>query len=435
MPRASVGVGLIGLGVVGGQVAKVLTERAEKLSEEVGAPLVLQKIKVLPSDLVRPIASELPSRLFTTSEDDFFNDSSINIVVEAVGGEHPALEYQKRALASGRYVATSNKEVISKHGIELLALAQEHGVSINYEASVGGGIPLIAPFKYDLVANEITAIYAIINGTTNYILTRMAREGIDFDSALKVAQNLGYAEANPVNDIEGIDAAYKLSILATLGFKAHIRPEDIHHEGISRLRSRDFRYASELGLTIKLLAIAKQANGSVEARVHPVLIPADSFLAKVDGVYNAVLVQGDLVGDVIFFGEGAGARPTSSAVVSDVVEIARKIATGNRSTYQWKLDPRKRVRPVSEISTRYYVRLTAKDQPKVLAQISSIFGEKLISIASVIQKETDNTAQTAEIVIMTHPAREKAMQMALADLSKLDVIGEISNFIRVENVH
>lgn len=434
MPRQSIGVGLMGLGVVGGQVARVLTERAARLSDEVGASLVVRKVKVLPPDLERPAARELPRRLFTTSEDDFFNDGSIDIIVEAIGGEHPAYEYQRRAILGGRYVVTSNKEVIAKHGIELFNLAQERGVSVSYEGSVGGGIPLIAPFKYDLVANELSGIYAIINGTTNYILTRMAREGMDFAAALKVAQQLGYAEANPENDIEGIDATYKLAILATLGFKAQVRPEDVHREGISRMRPQDFRYARELGLTIKLLAIAKQADGLVEARVHPVLIPAGSFLANVDGVYNAILVQGDLVGNVIFFGEGAGAKPTASAVVSDIVDVARKIATGNRSTYRWKLDPGKKIRPIAEIETRYYIRLTVNDRPNVLAQISKVFGDNLISIASVIQKETNDTAQTAEIVIMTHSAREKAMQQALGELSRLSVVSEISNFIRVEDV-
>ncbi len=434
MAEKNIGVGLLGLGVVAGQVAKVLIGKQAKLSTEAGANLVLRKIKCLPQDLDRPVAKELPKELLTTDEEEFFNDKSIDIVVEAIGGEHPAFEYHKRALSSGRHIVTSNKEVIAKHGIELLTLAQKNNVSVNYEASVGGGIPLIAPFKYDLVANELQGIYAIINGTTNYILTRMGREGLDFASVLKNAQELGYAEANPVNDIEGIDATYKLAILATLGFKARVRPEDIHHEGISRIRSQDFKYAHELGLTIKLLAIAKQNNGTVETRVHPVLIPADSFLGKVDGVYNAILVQGDLVGNVIFFGQGAGAKPTSSAVVSDIVDVARKMASGNKSTYQWKLNPAIKLKPIADIQTRYYIRLTVNDQPKVLSQISQVFGDNGISISSVIQKETDDTARTTEIVIMTHSAREKAMQQTLTELSQLDVVGEISNFIRVEDI-
>ena len=334
----------------------------------------------------------------------------------------------------GKHVVTSNKEVIAKHGTELLALAQQHGVGLQYEASVGGGIPLIAPFKHDLVANKIIGIYAIINGTTNYILTRMAREGMDFASALKLAQELGYAEANPENDIEGIDANYKLAILASLAFQTEVRPEDIYREGISRLTSRDFRYARELGFAIKLLAIAKQSDDAIEARVHPVFIPEDSFLAKVDGVYNAVLVEADLAGKVLFFGEGAGAKPTSSAVIADVVSSARKIVLGVGSKSQLRKESGKSIKPMAEIKTRYYVRMSIADSPGVLAQIAKVFGDNKISIYSAIQRETDSVTQTAEIVIMTHPALEKAMQQALSELARLEVVREISNFIRVENI-
>ncbi len=434
MKKRSVGIGLIGLGVVGGQVTRVLTGKAEMLAEKVGYPLTLRKIKVLPQDLSRPLARELPRELFTTDENEFFNEPGIDIIVEAIGGENPAFEYLKRALSTGRHVVTSNKEVIAKHGAELMAIAQQHEVGLEYEASVGGGIPLIAPFKRDLVANELSGIYAIINGTTNYILTRMATEAIDFASALKQAQQLGYAEANPENDIEGIDATYKLAILASLGFQTQVRPEDIHHEGISRLGSRDFRYARELGLAIKLLAIAKQSDNLIEVRVHPVLIPEDTFLAKVSGVYNAVLVEGDLVGKVLFFGEGAGALPTSSAVIADIVSSAEKVVHGVGTKYRWQLKPGKTIKPMAEIVTRYYLRMQVADQPGVLAQIATVFGQNSISIASVIQQESDSRTQTAEIVIMTHPAQEKAMQQALRELSQLAVVSEINNFIRVESV-
>lgn len=434
MERRSVGIGLIGLGTVGGQVARVLTDKAEILSEQIGCPLVLRKIKVIPVDLDRPQAREMPSQLFTTDADEFFAEPEIDIVIEAIGGENPALEYLKRAISSGKYVVTPNKEVIAKHGTELLALAQKHGVSVGYEASVGGGIPLINPFKHDLVANKINAIYAIINGTTNYILTRMAREGMDFSAVLKLAQELGYAEANPENDVEGIDAAYKLAILASLAFQTQIRPEDIYREGISRLDSRDFRYAQELGLAIKLLAIAKQTDRSIEVRVHPVLIPEESFLAKVDGVYNAILVEGDLVGKVIFFGKGAGALPTSSAVVADIVSAARDIILGVSHQARWKLDSGKTIKPMSEIETRFYFRINVADAAGVLAQIAKVLGDHLISISSVIQQETDSLAQTAELVIMTHPAKEKAVQAALSELEHMDVVKEINNFIRVEEI-
>jgi homoserine dehydrogenase len=432
--KKNIGIGLMGLGVVAGQVARVLTEKADELAQKVGCPLVLKKVKVLLPDLKRPQAKKMPSRLFTTDDEAFFNEPGIDIVVEAIGGENPATEYIKRALAGGKHVVTSNKEVIAKHGIELLALAHQHGVGLQYEASVGGGIPLVAPFKHDLVANNITGIFAIINGTTNYILTMMAREGMDFKAALKQAQKLGYAEANPENDIEGIDAHYKLAILASLAFQTQVRPQDIYREGISRLNRRDFRYARDLGFAIKLLAIAKRSDDAIEARVHPVFIPADSFLAKVDGVYNAVHVEGDLVGEVLFIGEGAGAKPTSSAVVADIVSSARKIVLGVGSISTWKAVSGRSIKPIEEIETQYYIRLSAADKPGVLAQIARVFGDNAISIASAIQPESDEKTQTAEIVIMTHPAREKAMQAALRKLAKLEVVKEIANFIRVEAI-
>ena len=432
MKKKSIGVGLMGLGVVGGGVARVLTSKAGVLAEQVGCPLVLKRVKVLAADLARPLAKEMGLELFTTDADEFFNEPDIDIVVEAMGGETPALDYLKRAISGGKHVVTSNKEVIAKRGAELFALAQQHGVGIHYEASAGGGIPLISPFQHDLVANRISGIYAIINGTTNYILTRMAKDGMDFPSALKKAQKLGYAEADPKNDIEGIDATYKLAILASLAFHHQISPKDIHCEGISRMDSRDFKYAGELGYAIKLLAIGKQGDNLIEVRVHPVFIPEESLLAKVDGVYNAILVEGDLVGRVLFYGEGAGALPTSSAVVADVVSAAQDILCGVGSRARWRLEPGKKIKPMAELETRYYLRLNVTDQPGVLAQVAKVLGEHQISISSVIQKAADSVAQTAEIVIMTHPAKEAAMQQALGELEHLPVVKAISNFIRVE---
>jgi homoserine dehydrogenase len=422
----------MGLGVVGGGVARVLTGKAEVLAEQVGCPLVLKRVKVLEADLAKPLSKELGLKLFTTDADEFFAEPGVDIVVEAIGGEIPAVDYLKRAITGGKHVVTSNKEVIAKRGVELFALAQQHGVGVHYEASVGGGIPLISPFQHDLVANNISGIYAIINGTTNYILSRMAKEGVDFPSALKKAQELGYAEADPRNDIDGIDATYKLAILASLAFHYQISPQDIHCEGISRMDSRDFKYAQELGYAIKLLAIGKQGDNLIEVRVHPVFIPEESLLAKVDGVYNGILVEGDLVGKVLFYGEGAGALPTSSAVVADVVSAARDIVTGAGSRARWRLEGGKSIKPMAELETRYYLRLNVADQPGVLAQVAKVLGEHKISISSVIQKAADSLAQTAEIVIMTHPAKEAAVQEALRKLVHLPVVKAINNFIRVE---
>ncbi len=432
MGKKSIGVGLMGLGVVGGQVAIVLLGRVESLAEQAGCPVILRRIKVLKQDLSRPQAREMDSRLFTTDDDEFFTTPEVDIIIEAIGGEEPALMYVKRALSDGKHVVTANKEVIAKYRTELATLAWENNVSLSYEAAVGGGIPLIAPFQRDLVANEIKGIYAIINGTTNYILTKMSREGIDFASALSQAQKFGYAEADPKNDIEGIDPTYKLAILASLAFQCQIRPDDIFCEGITRLSSRDFRYAKELGFAIKLLAIAKQSNNSIEVRVHPVCLPEDDFLAKVDGVYNAVLVEGDLIGRVTFIGEGAGALPTSSAVVADVVRVARGIILG--AGYRTVPKPwlKKIIKPMPEIVTRYFIRMNIADCAGVLAQIAKILGDNNISIASAIQKESDELTQTAEIVIMTYPAKEKGIRHALEELDHLDVVKEIGNFIRVE---
>jgi homoserine dehydrogenase len=432
MAKKSIGIGLMGLGVIAGQVARVLSDRAEVLAERVGCPLVLRKIKVLPQDLTRPQAKEIAKELFTTDTDEFFAEPEVDIVVEAIGGESPALEYLTRALSDGKQAVTANKEVIAKHGAKLLDLAERQGVGLRYEASVGGGIPLISRFQYDLVANRIGGIYAIINGTTNYILTRMAREGVDFSSALARAQELGYAEPNPENDVEGIDATYKIAILASLAFHTEVKPEDIYREGISRLSSRDFQYARELGFAIKLLAIAKDNNQEIEVRVHPVFIPEDSLLAKVDGVYNAVLVEGDLVDKVLFFGQGAGPLPTSSAVIADIVAAAQEVRLGVASRGGWRLEAGRVIKPMSEVETRYYLRLDIADRPGVLAQIAKVLGDHQISISSAIQKLADPIAGTAEIVIITHNAQEKNMQSALSELGHLPVLKEINSFVRVE---
>ena len=428
--RKSIGIGLMGLGVVGGGVAKALLGKDKAIAEEIGCPLTVRKVLV--RNLSKPRSVEVDPHILTVDPQGILADPEIDIVIEVIGGEHPALEYIKQALLNGRYVVTANKEVIAKHGSQLLEIAQERGVDILYEASVGGGIPLLLPLKQGLLANEISAIYAIINGTTNYILTRMSTEGMSFPAALKQAQELGYAEADATNDIEGIDAAYKLAILATVAFHTVVCPEDVYFQGIARLSEHDFRYAKELGYEIKLLAIAKKGDGSIEVRVHPAFIPDDFLLAKVGGVYNAVQIEGDLVGKVLFYGEGAGALPTSSAIVADVIAMARSISSGRKNSAQLRFPRPKAIKPISDLETRYYLRMSVADRPGVLAQIAKVLGDRSISISSVIQKEADVATQTAEIVIMTHPAREQFMQQALKEVEKLPVVKEICNFIRVE---
>jgi homoserine dehydrogenase len=424
---APVRVALLGAGTVGAEVARVLLEKRDVYSRRLGRPLAVAGILVRDSNKAR---KGIDPALLTTDAGSLLEDPSVDIVVELLGVEQPAVDYISAALRHGKHVVTANKEIMAKHGPQLLGLAREHNVDLLYEASVGGGIPIIAPLKRDLLANEVIAVSAIINGTTNYILTAMSREGADFADALRRAQELGYAEPDPANDIEGEDARYKLAILASLAFRAPVRGEDIYREGITRLTARDFRYAAELGYAIKLLALARRIDGGVQARVHPVLLPAEAPLAKVDGVLNAIQVEGDLIGRVNFQGPGAG-FPTTSAVIADVLDAAQSVIGGRRASYAGEESPAPLI-AMSELVTRYYIRLTVVDQPGVLAQIATKLGDAQISIASVIQKEADPASKTAELVIMTHEAREASMQEALRAVAALPVVTEIGNFIRVE---
>jgi homoserine dehydrogenase len=422
-----VNVALLGAGTVGAEVGRVLIEKREAYSRVLGRPLQVVGVAVRDKKKAR---KGIDPALLTTDAEKLLDDPEIDIIVELLGVEQPAVEWMSRALRNGKYVVTANKEVMAKHGASLLALARENGVDLLYEASVGGGIPIIAPLKRDLLSNDVSAISAIINGTTNYILTAMSREGADFADALKRAQELGYAEPDPANDIEGEDARYKLAILASLAFRAAVQRDDIYREGITKLTAKDFRYAAELGYAIKLLALAHRIDGGVQARVHPVLLPADAPLAKVDGVLNAVQVEGDLIGRVNFQGPGAG-FPTTSAVIADVLDAAQSVVGGRRASYASEEAPA-RIVPMSDLVTRYYIRLTVIDQPGVLAQIATRLGDARISIASVIQKEADAASNTAELVIMTHEAREASVQEALKAVQNLPDVQEIGNFIRVE---
>ncbi|MFQ5860091.1 MAG: homoserine dehydrogenase [Dehalococcoidia bacterium] len=426
-----IAIGLMGLGVVGTGAAQALLQKAEPLAQQAGCPLSLKRILV--RDLQKPRSSPVPQSLLTTNPEDLLSDPDISILVEVMGGEHPALDFIQKALEGGKSVVTANKEVMAKHGPELLALAEARQVGLLFEASVGGGIPIIGPLTKSLLANEIRSMHTIINGTTNYILTRMDKDGLDFGQALREAQERGYAEPDPSDDVEGVDAAYKLAVLATLAFHTPVRFQDVYHEGISRLRLRDFLYARELGCTIKLLAIARRNGNALEVRVHPALVPQGHLLAKVDGAYNAIEVEGDLVGRVVFHGLGAGAAPTSSAVVGDILELARRIAAGQGfAAPSLNLKSSLALRPMSEVQTQYYLRFSALDRPGVLAQIGRTLGDLDISIASVIQKDTDPKAGTAELMLLTHPSREAAVQEALSQLAKLPVVKELSSVVRVE---
>ena len=428
---AEVGVGLMGLGVVGGGVAATLLDPAQHVSRKVGCSVSLKRVLVRDLDKERPVL--VPRDILTTDPAVVLNDPNIHVVVEVIGGEEPASSYIKESLSRGKSVVTANKEVMAKEGQDLLSLAASRSVSLLFEASVGGGIPIVGPLMKDLLANDILSIHAIINGTTNYMLTRMSRDGMDFDDALKEAQDLGFAEADPTNDVEGIDAGYKLAVLASLAFHTRVRAEDVYREGISGLRARDFRYARELGYAIKLLAIARREGRQVQARVHPCFVPQDHMLAKVDGVFNAVEVDGHLTGKILFHGRGAGREPTTSAVVGDLVDVARKLTSGSGPVPFIPPGDSLTVAPMSELVSRYYMRLGVADRPGVLAQIGKVLGDLDVSIASVIQKDSNPGSQTAELVVTTHPAREEAVQESLRRMRGLEVVRKVDNLVRVED--
>ncbi|MHB8618745.1 MAG: homoserine dehydrogenase [Chloroflexota bacterium] len=428
---AEISIGLLGLGTVGSGVAEILTRKRQDVEREIGLPVRLRRVLV--RDLAKRRGFGLEPTLLTTDPAEILENPAINMIIEVMGGEEPAGEYLRRAFAAGKHVISANKELVAKRGRDLLGLAAQSNVDFHYEASVGGGIPLIAPFKQDLAANRLTTVKAIINGTTNYILTRMAEGEVEFQEALREAQDLGYAEPDPANDVEGVDAVYKLAILSTLAFHASVLPDQIYREGISGLTARDFRYARDLGYTIKLLALAADDDGQIEARVHPALISRQALLARVDGVYNAVQVEGDLVGKVMFSGRGAGALPTASAIIADVIDVAQDWQREfGFITPVIRYDESKRVKPMSDIYTRFYLRLEVRDEPGVLAQITRVLGGEAISIASIIQKEVNEQARSAEIVIVTHRAMEGSVARALRALRGLEVVSDVGSVIRIE---
>ena len=430
-----INVGLMGLGVVGTGVAAKLLGSSSSLAEVTGRKIHLKKVLV--RDLSRTRDIQLPADVLTTNAKDILADPDIHILVEVMGGTDPAESYLRQGLSSGKHVVTANKEVMAKSGFELMALARDNGVNLLFEASVGGGIPIVGCMMNELAANDIRSIRSIINGTTNYILTRMAHERTSFQQALLEAQELGYAEADPTNDVEGIDAAYKLIILASLGYRQSFQPADVYCEGISKLEPQDFRYADELGYAIKFLAIANLDDAAVQLRVYPAFVSAEHMLAKVDGVYNAVEVDGSLCGPVLFHGMGAGREPTTSAVIGDLIEVVRKTGNLTQSGYvqaivDAKNGPLLKVRPIGDLQVRYYIRLEVADTPGVLAQIAQVLGDGQISIAVVLQRDTNPETQIAEIVITTHPAQEASVREALEALAVLPQVNRVSNTIRIE---
>ena len=437
--NSEVGIGLLGLGVVGSRLAKFILDGDSSSGALRNEPINLKSVLV--RDPTKDRNLNLPPGIITTNPDDVILNPGTSIIVELIGGEYPALEYIRKAIIAGKHVVTANKEVIAKHGPELSALATNHGVALRFEASVGGGIPIISPMVNDLQANKIDSIRAIINGTTNFILSKMSTENLDFNTALDQAQHLGLAEPDPTSDVEGIDAAYKLTILASLAFNAHINSADIFREGITHITAKDFRYAHELNYEIKLLAIGKlDKDHTLQVRVHPVFLPLGSPLSKIEGSSNAIEIQGDLVNPVIFSGPGAGATPTISSILSDtasLVSLIRRQAQSQsiKEIYlknQFNDNEEISISPMPELETCYYMRLNVEDRGGVLAQIATIMGNLNISIDSVLQKDSNRQAQTAELVITTHPAKESSVQKAVTQIRALACIKSFDNLIRIE---
>lgn len=425
-----INIGLIGFGTVGTGVVKILKKRSSLLSRRCGCDLVIKWIA--DKDITSPREVKVEKGILTTEVDKVINDPEVDIIVELIGTVHPAKEFIISSLKKGKSVVTANKAVLANFGQEIFDVAEKNNVNILFEASVGGGIPIIKALREGLIANKIRSIFGIINGTSNYILTKMSEKGLSFDEALREAKVRGFAEEDPSLDVEGVDSSHKLAILASLAFGKRIYLDDIYTEGITKITSGDLRYAGEFGYTVKLLAIAKYIGGALEARVHPTLIPKDNLLSDVSGAYNAIYVEGDLIGGTIFYGQGAGMMPAASAVVADLVDLAMELV--GRKERKGKVLSKSegmRIRKMDEIETRYYIRFQAIDKPGVLAEISGILGANKISIASCIQK-LRRKERVVPIVMMTHEARESNLRTAMAKIDKLRAIKEKSVVIRIE---
>jgi len=429
MAEKPLNVGLIGLGTVGSQVAGRLMTAQAQLSRRAGVELCLKRVLV--RDLKKRRGVEIEPDLLTLDPADVLEDPAIDVLVEVAGGDEPMRSYLERAIAAGKHVITANKVVMAKHGPELLDAAVGKNVDLYFEAAVGGGIPLISTFRTDLQANRIERVSAVINGTTNYVLGRMAAAGLSLSQAVSEAQAAGYAEADPTDDVGGYDATYKLAILASIAYEIKVRPDEIFREGIEGVEPVDFRYARELGYAIKLIAHTQRHPGRVEARVHPAMVPLEHPLARVEGAENAVFVEGDLVGQVLLVGQGAGGRPTASAVVGDLIDLARSIRRGVQSRPSFSFDDRIGVVPMGEVVTRAYYRIRVDDRAGVLAAIGQVFAEEGVSISSFIQKDAWSQDQTVELVVTTHPSLEASLQRARVRMAALEPVHAVSSFLRV----
>lgn len=432
--RSVINVGLIGFGTIGAGVVNVLQDNGAVICERLGMQIKLKRIVDLDIESKREATPNADVKL-STDVNDILNDPDIDIVVELIGGYEPAKTFVLKALENGKRVVTANKALLAVHGKEIFTRASDSQTDIAFEASVGGGIPIIKALKEGLAANHLESIDAIINGTANFILSEMTEKGEDFAPVLKLAQEKGYAEADPTFDIEGVDSAHKLAIMTSLAFGAEISLDDIYTEGISRITKLDIEYALEMGYKVKLLAVAKESDGEIEARVNPAMIPKKSMLANVDDVYNAVYVNGDAIGPTMYYGQGAGMMATASAVVGDVIDMARDIlneTTGRTPPLSFlNLKPLK-LKDIGDVISKYYLRFSVADRPGVLAEIAGKLGEANIGIASVLQKDR-HEIHAVPVVIITHEAQEENVRAALKAIDEMEVTMGETMVIRIED--
>ncbi|MDD4171125.1 MAG: homoserine dehydrogenase [Syntrophomonas sp.] len=423
-------VGLLGCGTVGGGVVKLLTKNRTTIAAKTGSEIIITR--VLEKDKQKCIQLGLAEEMITDRIEDIINDDSIDIVVELIGGIEPALSFIIAAMNKGKHVVTANKDLIAVKGKELFATAELNKVDFYFEASVAGGIPIVYPLKQSLAGNHIEEVIGILNGTTNYILTKMTQEGRDYHEVLREAQDLGYAESDPTADVGGLDAARKIAILSSIAFNSRVTLDDVYVEGITDITPQDIRYARELGYVVKLLAIAKEVEGKIQARVHPAFIPIKHPLANVNDVFNAVFVRGDAVGEIMHYGRGAGEMPTASSVAGDIIEIGRNMAFNISARIGCTCYDEKAILPIGELIAQYYIRMTVTDRPGVLAGIAGVFGNNDVSIATVVQKT--NTDNMAELILITHSVREKDLQDSLTILKGMNIVSKINNVIRLEGI-
>lgn len=428
MAQNKINIALLGLGTVGSGVYKILTSHKEDFENRLGLSLIPRVF--LEKDLSRADQLGISRDLVVSDFEAIADNPEIDVVVEVMGGIEPAKSFVERSIEKGKSVVTANKELMAKHGEEILRAASASGVDVYYEASVGGGIPIIRPLRQCLAGNKIIKIMGIVNGTTNFILTRMSEAGESFEDALKEAQSLGYAERDPTADIEGYDAASKIAILASIAFNCRVTFDDVYKEGISKVTPSDIAYATEMGYVLKLIALAKEKDGGLDIRVHPMMIPKGHPLAAVSGVFNAIFVEGDAVGEVMFFGEGAGSMPAGSAIVGDIIDIARNLKYGSSGRLRVLNYEDRPIKKIGEVNSSYYLIMEAADQPGVLAKIAKAFGDHQVSLASVIQKGP--RGKSAELVFITHLVREDNLRTALRMIEELEVVSQVRSVIRVE---